>query len=138
METNQDFSAQLVRLRSITKLGMIHEAHKQQLLLSPYAVDPSIDSVEIDISFDAKVVYYRWTNKQPMVIDSNYKYRLKELDKSIKFMFGSEWRMEVERNEQGLSWADAPAELKPTRARKQTKGKPRKRKNTKRKLTKRR
>jgi hypothetical protein len=96
-----DITQQLVQLRDLFKLtGGVHEGQLQHLKYWPYIIDNTPgDSFksECKIDLENQKVFYEWTGSTQKV-DKNYQKRLKELEKGVKFLFGDDFKLQVQLN----------------------------------------
>jgi len=93
---NLNWTEQLVVLRDLTRrFETLHEAQVLQLKLWPYTVDPTIQSNQAGVDFEAKKVIFNWTGSKMKSYDKRYRKRLQELANNIKFLLGEDWCIEV-------------------------------------------
>jgi hypothetical protein len=102
-----DISQQLAVLRGIcVPRRQLHQAQVDHLVGWCYVVDPGLreigqepSGVEISVDFTGRMVDYIWRSaKKPLKIDQSYVVKLVELEKSVRFLLGQEWKTTVVRD----------------------------------------
>lgn len=126
VDKSAEWMAQLAQLRVLTeRMGVVHEAQKQQLLLAPFSVDPQIDRHDARIDLDNRIVRYEWESVGRSVTwmpDARYVERLESMAKQVQFLLGGSWQTVVNMN--GIQIFPLVGRKPPKNAR--SKGKPRK------------
>jgi hypothetical protein len=68
--------------------------------LWPFTIDPELQKAEAHVDIDNRVVHWIWEADHPKewLPDKVYIFKLQDLDKSLKLMFGDTWTFTIKVN----------------------------------------
>ena len=91
---------QLMALRTLSRIGVLHEAQIEQLRYWPVVVAPHATSYEVVVADNCPVIEFifkvAWWRR--WFAPRDFKDRIKKLDESVKWLLGDDWCVVVRVN----------------------------------------